>query len=179
MDGVRAEEDLLAEGEPEKEFDPGIASRLPRKRVAAGALIRDPDGRILFVVPNYKPGLEIPGGIVNANESPLAACRREVREELGVEIPIGRLLTVDWMPTHGPWTDGLMFIFDGGVLDGVPRPDDGNSRDSEIDGVMFDHLSQVSAKLRPSMRRRLTLAITALESSANAYAEFGRPLPKG
>jgi hypothetical protein len=35
------DDDLLAEGEPEKEFIPGIAAKMPRKRVAAGALIRD------------------------------------------------------------------------------------------------------------------------------------------
>jgi len=34
-------EDLLAEGAPEVEFNPGIAARLPRTRTAAGALIRD------------------------------------------------------------------------------------------------------------------------------------------
>ncbi len=39
-DHVSLAEDLRDEGEPEQEFNPGIASRLPRKRIAAGALIR-------------------------------------------------------------------------------------------------------------------------------------------
>ncbi|GAA3130948.1 hypothetical protein JOF29_007536 [Kribbella aluminosa] len=30
--------DLAAEGEPEKEFNPGIPARLPRKTAAGGAL---------------------------------------------------------------------------------------------------------------------------------------------
>jgi hypothetical protein len=73
-------EDLLAEGEPEKEFDPGIAARVARKRVAAGALIRDDDGRILFVEPNYKPVLDIPGGIAENGESPRLILRPGVNE---------------------------------------------------------------------------------------------------
>lgn len=48
-------EELLAEGAPEVEFNPGIAGRPPRKRTAVGALIRGHSGRVLFVVPNYKP----------------------------------------------------------------------------------------------------------------------------
>ena len=43
-------------------------------RVAAGALIRAPAGRILLVTPTYKDGWEIPGGYVEPGESPAAAC---------------------------------------------------------------------------------------------------------
>ena len=43
------EEDLLAEGEPEREYHVGIAGRLARKRVAGGAIVRDEGSRILFV----------------------------------------------------------------------------------------------------------------------------------
>jgi haloalkane dehalogenase len=38
---VNRQNDLAAEGEQEKEFNPGIAARLPRKTAAGGALIRD------------------------------------------------------------------------------------------------------------------------------------------
>ncbi|HEY8471123.1 MAG TPA: NUDIX hydrolase [Natronosporangium sp.] len=40
-------------------------------RVAAGALFRDGDGRVLLVKPTYKPGRDIPGGFVSPDESPL------------------------------------------------------------------------------------------------------------
>ena len=50
--------------QPEREFVPGIAARMPRKRVSAGALFRDAAGRILVVEPTYKDSWEIPGGIV-------------------------------------------------------------------------------------------------------------------
>ena len=75
------------------------------------------------MVPSYKLGLDIPGGIVESDESPRAACHHEAREELGADIDVHGLLVVDWIPAHGVWGYGVMFIFDGGVLDAAPTPD--------------------------------------------------------
>lgn len=88
----------------------------PRKRVGADVLFRDDAGRILLVNPRYKPDWDLPGGMAEANEPPLDAARREVKEELGLEFSGGRVLVIDWVSPHGPWDDSLMFIFDGGVL---------------------------------------------------------------
>jgi 8-oxo-dGTP diphosphatase len=63
---------------------------LPTKRVGAGLLCRDASGRVLLVRPTYKPSWEIPGGVVETDESPAAAVAREVREELGIALFIGR-----------------------------------------------------------------------------------------
>ena len=54
----------------------------PAKRMGAGALLRDAQDRVL-VQPSYKPGWEVPGGVVEQIESPRAACSREPTEELG------------------------------------------------------------------------------------------------
>lgn len=171
---VPLEEDLLADGDPEKEFNPGVAGRLARKRAAGGALIRDAANRILFVEPIYKPYLEIPGGVANENESPRAACRREVREELGLDLTIERLLVVDWVPQHGVWGDGLMFIFGAGRIDdsqiaAIHLPDD------ELAAFKFLTLDEAEPLLRPSMARRLRLAYQSLADGASPrYGEFGR-----
>lgn len=165
--------DIALEGEPEPEFHPGIARRMAHKTVAAGALIRDPAGRILFVVPNYKPFLDIPGGIVEAGEPPSAACAREVAEEVGLDLRIGRLLVVDWTPGRGPWSDQVQFVFDGGVLDpaAVIRP-----AADELTGFRWATPAEAAAQLRPSMYRRLSLALTAVETGRTLHAEFGRLL---
>jgi 8-oxo-dGTP pyrophosphatase MutT (NUDIX family) len=60
--------------------------------MAAGILFRDSRGRVLLVEPSYKPNWEIPGGVVEADESPWAAATRELSEELGWDRPLGRLL---------------------------------------------------------------------------------------
>src|SRR4051812_4495442 len=78
--------DVELEGPAEVEFNPGIAGRLPAKSSAGGVLLRDRQGRVLFVVPRYKPVLDLPGGITDDNESPKAACQREVKEELGIQL---------------------------------------------------------------------------------------------
>jgi ADP-ribose pyrophosphatase YjhB (NUDIX family) len=165
--------DLLAEGEPEQEFNPGIAARLPRKIVAGGALIRDQAGRILFLEPTYKPTLDIPGGIAEYDESPYDACRRELQEEIGLALEIGPLLVVDWVPALGVWSDALAFIFDGGVL--APS----TISQLKIDPVEartheFLSLDQARDRLRPSMSRRLALAEQALITGIPAYSDFGR-----
>jgi 8-oxo-dGTP pyrophosphatase MutT (NUDIX family) len=172
---VTLAEDLFAEGEPEREFNPGIAGRLPRKRVAGGALIRDHAGRVLFVVPGYKPFLDIPGGVADADESPLAACRREIREEIGLDLPVSRLLVVDWIPAHGVWPDGVMFIFDGGQLD-EDQAADLKPTDDELKDLRFLTYDEAVPLLRPSMARRVRSALDALDEGQPRYAEFGRSL---
>jgi ADP-ribose pyrophosphatase YjhB (NUDIX family) len=167
---VNRQDDVAAEGEPEKEFNAGIAARLPRKTAAGGALIRDPAGRILFLEPTYKPTLDIPGGVVEYDESPYEACCREVKEEIGLDLEIGRLLVVDWVPANGPWCDALAFVFDGGVLDGTALTLD----PTEVRAHHFMTLAEATPKLRPSMARRLALAEQSLTTGIPTYADFGR-----
>ncbi|MFF0861387.1 NUDIX domain-containing protein [Nonomuraea sp. NPDC003560] len=66
--------------------------------MATGALITDPQGRILLVKPNYRPHWLIPGGMADDGEPPESACARELDEELGLRASIGRLLVADWAP---------------------------------------------------------------------------------
>ncbi len=60
---------------------------IPRIPAAAGALIFDAAGRLLVLKPTYKAAWTIPGGQIEVDgETPWEACRREAREESGVEI---------------------------------------------------------------------------------------------
>lgn len=89
---------------------------LPKKRMGSGALFFSESNELLLVEPSYKPTWEIPGGVVEAHESPRVCCEREVLEELGLHIKIGRLLCLDYNATTETRLESLMFIFDGGVL---------------------------------------------------------------
>lgn len=89
--------------------------------VAAAALLRDEAGRVCLVKGNYRPEWHFPGGTVEANESPAAGCRRELREELGLDISVGRLLCLEWVHDEQEQHDALQLVYDGGILDSDAR----------------------------------------------------------
>lgn len=63
-------------------------------------------GRVL-VDSVYRASWDLLCGAVEAKESPHAACRREVAEELGLDRPVGRVLAVDWVPSRPRAPRGL------------------------------------------------------------------------
>jgi len=90
---------------------------LPTTHVGAGCLFCDGFGRILLVKPVYKDPWAIPGGGVEADESPLAACVREVREELSFDLRDAHLRSIDYRrPVEGIRGDALRFAFFGETL---------------------------------------------------------------
>ncbi|MDQ1035171.1 ADP-ribose pyrophosphatase YjhB (NUDIX family) [Streptomyces sp. V3I8] len=90
---------------------------LPRVLLGAAALFRDTEGRVLLVEPNYREGWALPGGTVESDEgeTPRQGAHRETLEEIGLDIPLGRLLAVDWVPGTGH-PPGVAYLYDGGVL---------------------------------------------------------------
>jgi 8-oxo-dGTP pyrophosphatase MutT (NUDIX family) len=145
---------------------------LARKRMAAGVLFRDGAGRVLLLEPSYKPNWEIPGGAVDAGESPWAAATRELAEELGWERPLGRLLVVDHVRPQDSRPEGVVFVFDGGVLDetdltGVVFPD------GEILSARFHTVTEARGKVKPLLADRLVAALEAVEQGTTALCEQG------
>lgn len=92
----------------------GFYASLPHRFIGAGLLVTDAAGAVLLVKPTYKPQWEIPGGVVEVRETPPEACAREVGEELGLRITVGRLLAVEHQWHDGPG-DSVMFVYDGGT----------------------------------------------------------------
>ena len=142
---------------------------LATKRVGAGAVIRNAGGEVLVVKPTYKPGWELPGGAVEADESPAAACAREVREELGLDLPLGRMLCVDYNPTDSGYLESLMFLFDAGALD------DATIASITLDGTelaehRFVHIDRAAQLLVPRVGRRLVAALAG-NGSGGGYME--------
>lgn len=147
---------------------------LPRVRAAAGVLFFDTADRVLLVKPVYKPDWEIPGGMVEKDESPRDACLREVTEELGIELPIGPLLAVDWVPAVGVWDAGLMFVFDGGVL--PVDPADVHLAAGELERFAFVSTEDLGTYLVPRMTRRVRSCI-GVRSRGGVYLEDGSTVP--
>src|SRR5216684_2868798 len=67
-----------------------------RFTVTAGAMIFDEAGRILLLEHVFRPdsGWGIPGGFIKKREQPEEGLRRELREEVGIEIEDVQLLFV-------------------------------------------------------------------------------------
>jgi len=147
---------------------------LPRKRMGAAVLFTDNADRVLLVDPTYKDYWEIPGGAVDADESPHAAACREIREELGMSRPPGRLLVVDWVPPQSGRTEGLMTVFDGGVLTAQEL---GSIRvpAEELRGWALCAEEQQRERLSPLLARRAARALQARRTGNVAYLEHGRP----
>ncbi len=97
-------------------------ARTPHYDVAAG-VIRHPDGRVLIAqrLPDRLLGglWEFPGGKVEPGETLADCLRREIREELGIEIAVGgQLLAFKHAYTHFRIT---LYVFDCDYLSGEPR----------------------------------------------------------
>ena len=61
------------------------------KQISSGAVICCVDDKVLVVKAIYKEYWTFPGGVVDADETPLQAASREVAEELGLVIPAEKL----------------------------------------------------------------------------------------
>ncbi|MET8626116.1 NUDIX hydrolase [Kitasatospora sp. NPDC004669] len=147
-------------------------ARQARKRVSADVILRDRAGRVLAVNPTYKEGWDLPGGMAEANESPDTAAVRELREELGLEITIHRLLVVDWVAPHGPWDDQIAFIFDAGTLSPA-RVARVCPHDDELSEAVFLPVPEVADRLQIRQRNRLNAAVRAIADGGTRYLRDG------
>ncbi|WP_207755627.1 NUDIX domain-containing protein [Nonomuraea cypriaca] len=128
--------------------------------------------------PAYKPDWDLPGGMAEAGESPAAAARREIKEELGLHLEVGQLLVVDWVPAHGPWDDSLMFVFDGGTVTG----DQARALqvvDEELAELRLAEPAEACRLLRSYMWKRVRSALDVLRGQPATYREYGRRMTKG
>lgn len=143
---------------------------LPRKRVGAGVLFLNEGGELLIVRPGYRDdGWIVPGRVVDKDESPKAAAIREVREELGLDVPDMKFLGVGYVP--GDETgERIQFIFLGGVLTDE-QISQIRLQDSELEEMRFMTLDEGLALLRPNLQRRIRDCFNAIKGSIPIYLE--------
>ena len=68
----------------------------PRFAVTAAAIVTDGGGRVLLLKHRFRPGSGwgLPGGFIEQGEQPEEALRRELREEIGLEVAELKLYAV-------------------------------------------------------------------------------------
>jgi 8-oxo-dGTP diphosphatase len=145
---------------------------VPAVPASAGALVRARKGRLLILKPTYKGGWTIPGGVVEIGESPWEACRRETKEECGLDVTAGRLVCVDFLRPRPGRPGGMRFLFDCGVFDDavlgtvVVQP-------AEIADCRVLPVETALPLLSGPVRRRVGAAV---KSKRVRYLEDGRPV---
>jgi 8-oxo-dGTP diphosphatase len=151
-------------------------------KISAGALFFY-NNKILLLKPSYRNYWLFPGGMVEERESPKGACTREVREETGLDVVIGRLLCVDYLPQgsvigiegdmHMKHDEEITFQFFGGFL----RDDqvqsirvDGN----EVSDFRFLQINHAIPLLPNYLRNRLPHCMRAIEMNMAFFIENGK-----
>jgi 8-oxo-dGTP pyrophosphatase MutT (NUDIX family) len=143
---------------------------LPSFLASASVLITDPAGSVMAVKPNYRPWWNVPGGILEADEPPHVCCAREVTEELGLDLAVGRLLVVDWVPPNPQRKAWFGYVFDGGVLD---DPSAITVQREELDGFAFVPVDELRERLTTNTADRIEAALQARADGGVAYLHNG------
>lgn len=144
---------------------------LPKKRVGAGVLIVDENLRILLVEPTYKETWEVPGGMVELDESPREAAKRECLEELGFKVEIGRLLSIDWVTQGRTPGDGLMLMYATGPVDTSQI----NLPGEELHSWMWCDREDVLTRVKDFQAGRIFASLDALRDGTFIELENGNP----
>jgi 8-oxo-dGTP diphosphatase len=101
-----------------------VSERLPTVLVAAGVIIER--GRVLLT--RRKAGThlggawELPGGKVLAGEDPREALRRELHEELGIDVAVGEIVDVTFHRYEEMQKTVLLLFYDATRLPHSPEP---------------------------------------------------------
>src|SRR4029077_21051162 len=110
-------------------------------------------------------------------ETPWEACRREVREECGLEVRRARLACMDFRRPKPGRAGGIRVLFDCGRIDDhalagiVVQPE-------EVSEYRLAALPDALGLLRGPIRRRVRAA-TGSGRKGLVYLEDGRPGPRG
>ena len=125
-------------------------------------IIRGTDGRVLMVRHTYgKSSWSFPGGGVKRKETPEAAVRREIREELGMELVDLRQI--------GSFLSNAEFKRDTvTVFTARPASTALDIRPEEIAEARWTEISELPSPIRPVARRALALSLELERQEASS-----------
>ena len=156
-------------------FNKAFYQSLPTKRTSTGAIFQNEALEYLLVKPNYLDHWQLAGGVVEQNESPSSCCKREVREELGLELHGYRLICIDYNSARPPATESVYFIFFGGIL----KPSHIGRivlQEEELSSYGFFTVHEAQRLLNERMSIRLTYCVDAIEKGEIYYLENQKPV---
>jgi 8-oxo-dGTP diphosphatase len=146
----------------------------PVYQAASAALVTRTSGQVLMVASPYRSDLVLPGGVVEADESPAAAAEREVLEETGLIVSVSRLLVLQHLPADGDRTSALRFVFDcASVHEDVGL----RHQESEVSELLWLSPSEATARHATRGRHRLAVALEAQRTATTIYLDDRGALP--
>lgn len=145
---------------------------LPRKRMASGVIFTQ-NGKMLIVKRSFDGAWLVPGGIVEKDESPLMAAKREVKEELGNDFPVSDLLGIDYVADHGQRGDSLQFIFYGRDL-GSDEVEKIKIDGKEIVEYKFVKVGEAMDLLETNLAKRIPSCFKQIGKDGAVYLENGK-----
>lgn len=149
---------------------------LPKKRMGSGVIIRNEKGEILILKTTYKDHWEIPGGVVEENESPVQTAERETLEEIGVKLNIDFCLVMHYRSAQLGIDENIMFVFDGGLVKNI---DQLKLDPKEIAEAKFISFNDALTLVGDRLGSRLPFCEQALKEKRTIYLEsVGEMMPR-
>jgi len=145
---------------------------LPKKQVGAGVLLFNSKGELLIVKPTYKDKWSIPGGSVDAEESPKTCAIRETKEEIGLDLKDVQFICVDYKKTKDVQPENMQFIFYGGIITEKEIKKIKLEKD-ELGEFRFISVEKNLDLLRPNFKKRLPHCLEAIKTGKTIYLEEG------
>ena len=96
-----------------------------------------------------------------AGEAPKPGCEREIVEELGLDLKLGRVLLIFHGLALGVWGDSTYYMYDGGVIAADTKI---TLQDAELVTYEWVAPENLEGYVRPSMVHRLRECYRALET---------------
>lgn len=138
--------------------------RQPKHLSSAGILLENEAGELLVVKANYKEYWTVPGGIIEAHETPRQAAVRETAEEVGLQLSIDSLTFVTVANRQSDSAQTYQFLFRASVAsDSLAH--------IQLQQVEIDEYTFVSRQQVLSGDRRYAQAIFNWANNISGYIE--------
>lgn len=148
---------------------------LPQKRLGTCALIYHKRA-LLIIQPTYHRHWILPGGIVEAEESPLESLQRELQETLSIDVFSPQLLAVDYVSHRDVAGEYIQMLFGCKELTDS-QVSEMQASAYDIKDFCFTDITKALEMLTPNVSKRLQSALNAQAHKSGAiYLENGRVL---
>lgn len=145
---------------------------LPRKRMSAGGIILNPNNEVILVKPSYKNLWLLPGDVIEQLESPLDAIKRELREEISLDIDPIKLMFISYIKGKTKYEEALCFIFNFGTINNTMVKKI-KIYNNEIIDFKFFKLNEIDNIVSENTKKAIHIAYNDFNKNGTYYVENG------